>query len=337
MVQFTPVAGPHTHGGTSTTDLMYLVIAALLPASLFGVYLFGINALIVLLTCCCGAMVFEYLGLKLLGRSSHSAMDGSALLTGLLLGLSLPPSTPWWIALSGVFFAIIVGKTVFGGLGQNPFNPAMLGRVMLLICFPVELTNWQQPTPPTMTDGGLAMNNHWLNINIDGISAATPLSQLAGDVSQSLPSFTELSLGQHAGSLGETSALLILLGGLFLLWRGIIHWRIPVALLLGLAIPAAISHLIAPESFGSATSHVLSGGAMLAAFFIATDMVTSPTSAKGQLLFGAGCGLLIWLIRSFGSYPEGVAFAVLIMNATTPVIDHYLRPTVFGQAKRFPL
>ncbi|MBW8191968.1 RnfABCDGE type electron transport complex subunit D [Neiella marina] len=334
MVQFTPVAGPHTHGGTSTTHLMFLVIAALVPATVFGLYLFGINAVIVLLACVSSAVLFEYIGLKLLGKSTHSALDGSAILTGWLLALSLPPSTPWWIAVSGVFFAIVIGKTVFGGLGQNPFNPAMLGRVMLLICFPVELTDWRLPNPPQQGADGLLLGEQWLSTNaIDGVSAATPLSQLTG----ALPSLSELTTGHHAGSLGETSALLILLGGLFLIWRGIIHWRIPATLLLSIAIPAAISHAIAPESFGSASAHVLSGGAMLAAFFIATDMVTSPTSPKGQILFGIGCGVLIWLIRTFGSYPEGVAFAVLIMNATTPVIDHYLKPAVFGQPNRFSL
>lgn len=328
MVQFTPVSGPHTHGGESTTYIMHLVVAALVPATAYGVYLFGLPALQVVLVCSITAMVCEFLCLQGLKKDWRSCIDGSSLLTGWLLALSLPPSTPWWIAMSGAAFAIIVGKHVFGGLGQNPFNPAMLARVMLLICFPVELTDWRAAMPFTLEESGLEFSDVWMGI--DAVSAATPLSQLTGE----LPSIQDLAFGEHAGSLGETSALLLLVGGLFLIWRNIIRWYIPVSLLGGLALPALLGHWIAPEMCGPVSAHIFSGGAMLAAFFIATDMVTSPTSPKGQLIFGAACGLLIWLIRTFGSYPEGVAFAVLIMNATTPVIDHYLRPAIFGsQAK----
>ena len=328
MVQFNPVSGPHTHGGESTTYLMHLVLIALLPCTLYGFYLFGLPAIRLVLICAVTAIVCEFACLKALAKNWRSCLDGSSLLTGWLLALSLPPAAPWWIGVLGTLFAIGVGKQVFGGLGQNPFNPAMLARVMLLICFPVELTDWRAIMPIEIQDGSLQVNNAWLGI--DAISSATPLAEGSDD----LPSLMSLALGQHAGSLGETSAVLVLLGGLFLLWRQVIRWVIPVSLLAGVAIPAAISHAISPEIYLSAMTHLFSGGAMLAAFFIATDMVTSPTSAKGQFIFGLCCGLLIWLIRTFGSYPEGVAFAVLIMNATTPLIDHYLRPAIFGSQKK---
>lgn len=316
-------AGPHTHGGDSSSVVMYQVVLALVPATLFGLYLFGVNALIVLLTACSAAMVTEWLLLKLRGADQRSVFDGSALLTGWLLAMSLPPSTPWWVVVLGSAFAIAIGKQAYGGLGQNLFNPAMLARVMLLICFPVELTDWRAVMPLSMGDEGVLVNNAWLGI--DAITAATPLAQEVGSSST-----LALMTGQHAGSFGETSSLLILLGGVFLLWRKVINYIIPVALLLGLGLPAGILHQINPEQYLSASEHLFSGAAFLAAFFIATDMVTSPSSVKGQWVYGAGCGVLMYLIRTFGNYPEGAAFAVLIMNATTPVIDHYLRPVVFG-------
>ncbi|GDY26078.1 electron transport complex subunit RnfD [Agarivorans sp. Toyoura001] len=328
MSKINPIAAPHTHSGTSTTNIMYLVVLALLPAALYGVYLFGLPALTVLASCIVSALIAELACLQLQGKRSLAALDGSALLTALLLAMSLPASTPWWIASFGCCFAVTLGKQVYGGLGHNPFNPAMLGRVMLLICFPVELTNWQAISVPDIGAQGIMLNQAWLGI--DGISAATPLANL-----NQLTNWQDLALGKHAGSLGETSALLIALGGVFLIWRGIIRPYIPLALIGGLFVPATIAHMLSPNDYASGIAHLLSGGAMLAAFFIATDMVTSPTSPRGQLLFGAGCGLLIWLIRSVGSYPEGVAFAVLIMNACTPVIDHYLRPKIFGAQSLF--
>ncbi|WP_432459274.1 MULTISPECIES: RnfABCDGE type electron transport complex subunit D [unclassified Agarivorans] len=328
MAQYNPVAAPHTHSGTSTTNIMYLVILALSPAAIYGVWLFGLPALSVIVSCCLTAWLCELICLLLQNKNWQHSFDGSALLTALLLAMSLPPATPWWVAALGCGFAIFLGKHVYGGLGHNPFNPAMLGRVMLLICFPVELTDWRAIAPPTLSETGLIFNSQWTGI--DGSSAATPLADLG-----QIHDLSMLITGQHAGSMGETSAILIAIGGLFLIWRGVIRPYIPTALICGLVLPASIAHLIDPNQFASPILHVFSGGAMLAAFFIATDMVTSPTSPRGQWLFGLTCGLLIWLIRCFGSYPEGVAFAILIMNACTPVIDHYLRPTIFGMAKPF--
>ncbi|UPW20361.1 RnfABCDGE type electron transport complex subunit D [Agarivorans sp. TSD2052] len=328
MLNHNPIAAPHTHSGTSTTNIMYWVIAALSPAALYGVWLFGLPALLVMVSCCVTAWLCELFCLLLQNKNWQRSFDGSAWLTALLLAMSLPPTTPWWIAALGTSFAILLGKQVYGGLGHNPFNPAMLGRVMLLICFPVQLTDWRSISPPILSDNGLIFSSAWTSI--DGTSAATPLADL-----NQIQDLATLFTGQHAGSMGETSALLIALGGVFLIWRGIIRPYIPSALLCGIVIPAAIAHLIDPSLYASPLSHLFSGGAMLAAFFIATDMVTSPTSPRGQWVFGLACGLLIWLIRSFGSYPEGVAFAVLIMNACTPVIDHYLRPTIFGMPAPF--
>ncbi|MGL1959506.1 MAG: RnfABCDGE type electron transport complex subunit D [Colwellia sp.] len=330
MVTYRTISGPHTHAGDSSLTIMYLVILALLPAALYGVYLFGLPAATVLSVSCITAIVVEFLFLWWRNADIGSTWDGSALLTALILAMSLPPTTPWWIVAFGSFFAIAIGKQAYGGLGNNVFNPAMLARVMLLICFPVELTDWRAVMPPEMLENGLQFSSAWMGI--DATTAATPLASLA-DIANSAETLTTWSLftGQHAGSLGETSSLLLLLGGLFLLWRQVITWVIPMAVLLGLLIPAFVLNFLYPELFLSVSIHLFSGATLLIVFFIATDMVTSPTSVRGQWVFGLGCGLFIFLIRSFGNYPEGAAFSVLIMNMTTPVIDHYLRPVIFGE------
>lgn len=323
MVDFKTVAGPHTHKGDSSTTIMHLVVLALFPATLYGIYIFGVTAALVLLVSCTAALMAEWLFLWCRKADLRSTFDGSALLTAWILAMSLPPATPWWIVAFGAFVAIGIGKQAYGGLGNNIFNPAMLARVFLLICFPVEMTDWRMVSAPEMLEGGLQFSGAWQGI--DAVTSATPLSHDA-DISSIWMLFT----GQHSGSLGETNALLLLLGGLFLLWKNVISWVMPMAVTLGVFIPAVILHFFFPESFLPAWVHVFSGATILTAFFIATDMVTSPVSAKGQWIFGLGCGLLIFLIRSFGNYPEGAAFAILIMNATTPVIDHYLRPVIFG-------
>jgi electron transport complex protein RnfD len=302
---------------------MYLVVLALTPATLFGVYLYGVNAALMLLVSCCAAMLSEWFLLRIRKANERSVFDGSAILTGWLLAMSLPPTTPLWVVALGSAFAIAVGKQAYGGLGQNLFNPAMLARVMLLICFPVELTNWQAISPLVFTDSGLVASPVWLGV--DAITAATPLS---GEIETH--SVVSLAMGKHAGSFGETSSALLLLGGVFLIWQRVITAVLPSAVLLGVAIPALVLNLIDSSTFAPVHVHLFSGATLMVAFFIATDMVTSPASVKGQWLFGLGCGFLMVMIRSFGSYPEGAAFAVLIMNATTPVIDHYIKPVIFG-------
>ncbi|MDB1124135.1 RnfABCDGE type electron transport complex subunit D [Vibrio algarum] len=324
MINYESATGPFSHSENTSVRIMYIVILTLLPTVVFGVYQFGLNSLYILSTCCVVAVATELLCLKVMVRNPKACIDGSALLTALLLAISLPPTAPLWLCALGSAFAIIVGKQIFGGLGQNLFNPAMVARVMLLICFPVEMTNWSMPVPIDFSNNQLFVPQEWFHF--DGVTAATALSGVVDQTTE----FTSLFLGTHSGSLGETSTLLILAGGLYLIYKGIIHWAIPVSFLLGIAIPALISSSINSHEYLSVSTHLFSGAAMLGAFYIATDLVTSPTSVRGQLVYGASCGVLIWLIRSFGSYPEGVAFAILIMNSASPLIDHYLRPNIFG-------
>lgn len=324
MIKYNSVIGPFAHNGSSTTRIMYLVILTLLPACAFAGFQFGRNSLALIGVCCLTCIISECLCLLAMNKKPGACFDGSAILTGLLLAMSLPPSFPLSLAIFGSMFAIILGKQIYGGLGQNLFNPAMLARVMLLICFPVEMTQWAAPAPIDLSNNLVSVPEGWLSF--DGVTAATALSS-----ERVLPVvFSEQFFGQHSGSLGETSALLILCGGGYLIWRRIVHWAIPLSFMLGLALPALVSYLINSEVYLSPWIHLTSGAAMLGAFYIATDLVTSPTSVRGQLLYGLGCGLLVWLIRTFGSYPEGVAFAVLIMNAVSPLIDYYMRPNVFG-------
>jgi electron transport complex protein RnfD len=345
----TPIAhSPHAHAQTSVSQVMATVMLALTPATLFGFWLYGwpaINLWVVALTV---ALTSEAATLKIMGRPIRGALlDGSGLLTAWLLALSLPPWAPWWLAAVGSLFAVVIGKQIFGGLGQNLFNPAMAARVMLLISFPLEMTSWIAPLPITSAAApgfmeGLAITFAGLP-PADGISSATLLghvkTELGRDIglAQALGSFYDpasFAIGQRAGSLGETSALLLLIGGLVLIARRIITWHIPLAMLAGVAIPALLFHLIAPERYPGLDYHLLSGALILGAFFIATDPVSSPNSVSGQLVFGLGCGLLTWIIRTWGGYPEGVAFAVMLMNAGTPVIDRYFKPRIYGRDRK---
>ncbi|MBQ1783539.1 MAG: RnfABCDGE type electron transport complex subunit D [Gammaproteobacteria bacterium] len=328
MIRFDPISGPHSHSGLSTRQVMVAVMLALLPATLFALALFGLPALTTFAACCCGAISAELLGCKLRGQSLRQAGDGSALLTGWLLALSLPPSCPPVIAALGGAFGVLLAKQVYGGLGHNLFNPAMAARVMLLISFPVAMTQWPAP------DTAFA---HWLlseapYLTVDGLTGATPLAHDAAIASAPAASQWPLLLGVHGGSLGETSALLLGLGGLWLVIRRQIPTDLPVAVLIGALLPAAIAHLLAPTDYPSPLFELASGGLMLCAFFISTDPVTSPVTSKGRWIYGLGTGLLIWLIRRYGNTPEGVAFAVLLMNALTPLIDHWMPMRPFGSS-----
>ena len=262
----------------------------------------------------------------LLKRPGCSICDGSAILTGLLLGFNLPSNLPLWIIIIGALFAIGVGKMTFGGLGQNPFNPALVGRVFLLISFPVQMTSW--PVAGQLT------------AYTDAETAATPLFIMQnaiakGDPSEllNLPDATDMLIGQTGGSLGEVSALLLLIGCAFMLWRKIITWHIPVSILGTVAIFSGIMHIVNPIY---AMPHVvlMSGGLILGACFMATDYVTSPMTGKGQIIYGVCIGLLTVIIRNWGAYPEGMSFAILIMNAFTPLINMYCKPTRFGEVVR---
>ncbi|MBR6031796.1 MAG: RnfABCDGE type electron transport complex subunit D [Bacteroidaceae bacterium] len=318
---------PHVHGGDSVQKNMYGVCIALVPALLASLWFFGLGAAIVLATSVLACLFFEWAITKfLLKRPACTICDGSAILTGLLLGFNLPSNLPIWIIIVGALVAIGIGKMTFGGLGQNPFNPALVGRVFLLISFPVQMTTW--PVAGQLT------------AYTDAETAATPLAIMqnaiaSGDprVLEELPDATEMLIGQTGGSLGEVSALLLLLGCAFMIWRKIITWHIPVSILGTVAVFSGIMHTVNPVY---AMPHVvlMSGGLILGACFMATDYVTSPMTAKGQLIYGVCIGLLTVIIRNWGAYPEGMSFAILIMNAFTPLINTYCKPTRFGEVIR---
>lgn len=344
-MNLSPASAPHARAPDSVPRIMGLVLAAAAPALAYGVVVFGWPAFNLLLVTVLACLLCEAACLRLAGRPVKPFLaDGSALLTGVLLVMSLPPWAPWWIGAVGAVFAVVIGKQVFGGIGQNLFNPAMLARVALLVSFPVEMTVWPEPRPlfsahaPGFLEG-LAITFGGIP-NIDAASGATVLGRirtelgLSRELGQILPGHYHPGLagvGWTGGSAGETSDLLILLGGLWLLWRRAIAWPIPVATLAAVLALSSVMHLADPQRFAGPAVHLLSGGLMLGAFFIATDPVTSPSTKLGQLLFGAGCGALVYVIRVWGGYPEGVAFAVVLMNAATPLIDHYVRPRIYGR------
>ena len=340
-----PLASPHAHGGNSVSRTMFRVQMALLPATLYGFWLFGWPSFFLCLLTVLSCLGFEALSLRLRGsvRVKATLFDGSALLTGWLLALTLPPWAPWWVAVLGGFIAIVIGKQVFGGVGQNVFNPAMVARVALLVSFPLPLTQWVTPLPLT----SLAAPDFVEGLRIflgslpvpDAMASASVLGFSKTELSRGIDLLHSLTgasapaiswLGVRSGSFGESASLLILGGGLYLLARGVITWHTPVAVLAGVAIPAAIAHAVDPAHYLSVSTHLLSGALILGAFFIATDYVTSPNTGAGPIVYGLGIGFLTWVIRSYGGYPEGLAFAVLLMNALTPVIDRFVKPRILG-------
>ena len=318
-------SSPHIHAGMDVPRIMRLVLIALLPALLVGFWFFGLHALRVTLVAVLGCLVFEWAFLKMLKRPGGIG-DGSALVTAVLLAMNLPSGAPTWMVFVGSFIAVIMSKQVFGGLGTNPFNPALVARVFLLISFPVQMTTWAKPLGPTVVDAETGATP------LGALSEAIALGKPLGDVQ--LTPLMDLFIGARGGSLGEASVIALLLGGIFLLWKGLIRWQIPVGMIGTVALVTGVAHLIAPEAYASPVYHVLSGGLFLGAFFMATDMVTSPVTRKGMLIFGVGCGLLTAVIRLWGGYPEGVSFAILLMNAATPLIDRATKPKVFGAARK---
>lgn len=343
-----PASSPHATAQSSVSRIMLTVCAALAPATLYGFWLYGWPAVFLWSITVLSAMLGEVFCLRLMNRRALAALgDGSAILTGWLLALSLPPWAPWWIGVMGGLFATILAKQVFGGLGQNLFNPAMAARVFLLISFPVPMTVWVAPLPITAATAPGFLDS--LSIffggipDLDAVASASLLGFAKTELSRGLDLLQSLGgsnapavpvSGVRTGSLGETAALLIAFGGVAMIGLRIITWHIPLAMLAGIAVPAAIGHALDPARYLDVASHLLAGGAMLGAFFIATDYVTSPNTKLGQLIFGAGCGLLTYIIRTWGGYPEGVAFAVLLMNALTPVIDRYVKPRILGRDRR---
>lgn len=351
-----PISAPYAHGTNTVQKTMFTVVLALVPATAFNLYLFGLPG-IFLFAVTIGACLAVEAGCLMLGghRVKPVLADGSALLTGWLLAMTLPPWAPWWTGLLGAVFAIALSKHAFGGIGQNLFNPAMVARVALLVSFPVVMTAWVLPHPIFSQDAPGVSESISITFGgkvPDSVSAASALGYVKTElsrgvpVSESLKTFSrdsnlthipdmlDLAWGYKAGSLGETSAVLILLGGIFLLYKRIISWHIPVAVLGSLFAIGAVFNTVDPTRFAPGLFHVLSGASVLGAFFIATDYVTSPVSKKGQIIFGVGCGLLTWTIRNFAGYPEGMAFAVLLMNSLTPIIDQYTRPRAYGRTSK---
>ena len=307
---------PHIHGGDSISKNMYGVLIALVPAFLVSLYYFGLGALIVTATSVVACVLFEYLIQKFLMKKEPTVCDGSAILTGVLLAFNLPSNLPVWIILIGALAAIGIGKMSFGGLGNNIFNPALVGRVFLLISFPAQMTMWPEVGQ--------------LTAYTDATTGATVLSLMNEGALDKLPTLVDMLLGKMGGSLGEVSALALLLGLVFMLWKKIITWQIPVSILLTVFVFTGIMHLVNPVQYASPFVHLLSGGLMLGAIFMATDYVTSPMSKNGMLVYGVGIGILTTVIRLFGSYPEGMSFAILIINAFTPLINSYIKPKHFG-------
>lgn len=317
---------PHVHSGDSISKNMYAVLVALIPAYAVSLIQFGLGAAVVMLISVFVCILVEYLITRFMLNRPATIADGSAILTGVLLAMNLPSNLPWWIVVIGAVMAIGLGKMVFGGLGGNIFNPALVGRVFLLISFPAQMTMWPAPQQ--------------LGSYMDAATGATPLGLMKGIIHgapgaswDQMPSVLNMFLGVHGGSLGEISAAALLLGLVYLLWKKVITWHIPVSILGTVFVFGGLMYLINPALYPSPWFHLCTGGLMLGAVFMATDYVTSPMSKSGQLIYGCFIGLITVLIRLFGAYPEGVSFAILIMNAFTPLINNYFKPKHFGGIK----
>jgi Na+-translocating ferredoxin:NAD+ oxidoreductase subunit D len=327
-VDFLVSSSPHMHSGESIRKIMWQVVGAMVPAMAVAIVFYGLHAVNVLVVTTAACVGFEAL-FQWLRKDRIRVADGSAVVTGVLLALNLPPSSPWWMCIIGAFIAIGIAKELYGGIGYNPFNPALVARVALLISFPTQMTSWS----PTL----------WMPpAGADAVTTATPLGMIkehlltdgTTGLQMTWDYFWRLMIGNVAGSLGETSVLALLLGGLFLLWKGYIDWRVPVSFIGTVFVFTGVAFLFNPTGVASPVFHVISGGLVLGAFFMATDMVTSPVTRKGMIIFGIGCGVITAVIRLWGGYPEGVSFAILIMNATVPLLDRYFKPDVFGERRK---
>ncbi len=317
---------PHIHSGNSMTKVMWTVVIAMIPALLVSVYYFGLGAIKVTAVSVAASVFFEWVITKYLLQKEATIQDGSAIITGLLLAFNLPSNLPIHIIIIGALVAIGIGKMSFGGLGNNPFNPALVGRVFLLVSFPVQMTSWPLPKA--------------LNFTLDATTGATPLGvmgeglrngETVSSIMHKLPSLIDMATGAIGGSMGEVSAIALIIGGLYMLWKKVITWHIPVSMLVSAAALSGMLHLINPDLYAGPGFQLLTGGMMLGAIFMATDMVTSPMTPKGQIFFGVGIGLLTIIIRTWGAYPEGVSFAILLMNGWTPLINKYMKPKRFGK------
>ncbi|MDR0834174.1 MAG: RnfABCDGE type electron transport complex subunit D [Candidatus Symbiothrix sp.] len=320
---------PHIHGEFSTQRLMRDVIIALLPAMLVSFYFFGIQALAVVCVAVASCVTFEYLIQKFLLKRTPTLSDLSAVVTGLILSFNLPSNLPLWLVVMGSLIAIGVGKMTFGGLGSNPFNPALVGRVFLLIARPVEMTSW--PVPLATVDGATGATP--LAVIKEGLKNGQTIEQIKLSSDYNFDYFDTL-WGTIGGSLGEVSAVALLLGFAWLLLRKVITWHIPVSIFATVFVFSGILYLVNPNQFIDPVFHLLTGGLIFGAVYMATDYVTSPMTHKGMIVYGIGIGLITILIRVFGSYPEGISFAILFMNALTPLINKYMKPKLFGEVKK---
>jgi electron transport complex protein RnfD len=302
---------PHIWSGFSTSKIMYIFLASLIPPTAAAIYFFGLRAFWIIIASTITAPLVEFIIKK--ARKKKFIMDGSALITGLLLALTLPPRIPIWMAVTGSAFSIAIAKEAFGGLGYNIFNPALAGRAFLAICFPVEMTKWYLPQ----------------TFAADAVTSATPLNESFVYEGSKIALYKNMFFGNIGGSIGETSALLILIAFIFLIVFKIIDWKVPVIFI---ATVALLSFLWGDDVL----FQILAGGLMFGAVFMATDYVTTPVTSNGRILFALGCGLITFVIRKFGAMPEGVCFSILIMNGFTPLIDRYVRPKPFGYIREKP-
>ena len=326
MNMFTISGSPHVKSDESTKKIMYGVVIAMAPAILVSIYFFGLQAVRVLFLAVIACIFFEWIIQKYLIKGPITIFDGSALVTGILLAFNVPSNLPAWMIVIGALVAIGMAKMSFGGLGKNIFNPALVARVFLLISFPVQMTSWPKPSP--ITDGltDVITGPTPLGIVKEGLAADKTMSELNAEI----PSYMQDFMGNMGGSMGEVSALALILGGIYMLWKKIITWHIPISMLATVVIFSGIFWGIDPEHYADPVFHLLTGGMLLGAIFMATDMVSSPMTNSGQLVFGFGVGLLTILIRMWGAYPEGVSFAILLMNAVVPLINKGFKPKRFG-------
>ena len=311
---------PHVHSGESVRKIMMAVIIALMPAFAISIFYYGLPVIVLTLVSVGCCVLFEYLIQRFMMKVPTTVSDGSAIVTGLLLAFNVPANLPVWMMVVGALVAIGIAKMPFGGLGHNLFNPALVARVFMLISFPVAMTTWPVPTPIW----GFA----------DAITGPTPLGILKESAAvnmSEMPRYLDLLVGQMGGSFGEVSAIALLIGALYLLWKRVITWHIPVAFILTVFIFSGIFYLIDPTQYANPFFHLLTGGLLLGAFFMATDMVTSPTTPSAMLVFGAGCGLITIIIRLFGAYPEGVSFSILLMNAMVPLLNRWFKPRTYAK------
>lgn len=318
---------PHAHTSETTRKLMFGVVIALLPALFTSIFYFGYSAIIVTVTSIISCMLFEYLIQRFIFKKSVTITDGSALVTGLLLAFNLPSNIPVFIIILGSFVAIAIAKMTFGGLGNNPFNPALVGRVFMLISFPVQMTSWPVPAGFGTLYTDAVTGATPLAIIKEGLKNGESISQLVTQI----PTPAQMFLGNIGGSLGEVAAVALLLGFIWLLAKKIITWHIPITIIGTVAIFTAILWFINPEQNANPMFHILSGGLLLGAIFMATDYVTSPMNPKSMIIYGCGIGILTVIIRVWGAYPEGVSFAILIMNAFVPLMNAYIKPDRFGE------